>query len=88
MKAAMYLGGTRGYQSAVYRPGVGWSGTDRHHRVGRQPRAFKADRRPQVHPLTVAYRRRPGLRARALIVSSVIVVATVLAVVLTGGARF
>jgi hypothetical protein len=84
MKAA-YLGGTRGHQSAVYRPGTGWSGRDRHWRVGRQPQAFKKDRHALVCPLTVAHRRRPGLRTKMLIVSSVAVVAALLVLVLYGG---
>jgi len=87
MKAA-YLGGTRGYQSAVYRPGAGWSGTDRRRRFGRQPLAAKQGRHVRVCPLTVAYRRRPGLRTKTFIVSSILVVATALTVVLSGGAQF
>lgn len=82
-----YLGGTRGYQSAVYRPGTGWSGTDRRRHFGRQPLAFKKDRHVCVCPLTVAHRRRPGLRTKTLIVSSVVTVAALLTVVLSGGAR-
>ena len=82
-----YLGGTRGHQSAVYRPGTGWSGTDRRRHFGRQPLAFKKDRQVRVCPLTVSHRRRPGLRTKTFIVSSVVTVATVLTLVLSGGAR-
>ena len=87
MKVA-YLGGTRGYQSPVYRPGTGWSGTDRRRRFSRQPLAYKKDVHVRVCPLTVAHRRRPGLRTKTFIVSSVVVVATALTVVLSGGAQF
>ncbi len=87
MKAA-YLGGTRGYQAAVYRPGTGWSGCDEGRRFGRQPRAFKNEGRLHVCPLAMAYRRRPGLRTKTLIVTSVIAVAALLTMVLSGGAQF
>lgn len=87
MKVA-YLGGTRGYQSAVYRPGVGWSGTGPRRRFV-LPRTASTKGRPvRVCPLTVARRRRPGLRTKTFIVASVVALATVLTVVLSGGARF
>jgi hypothetical protein len=91
MKAA-YLGGTRGHQAAVYRPGTGWSGSGEGsgegRRFRRQPRAFKNDGRLQVYPVAMAYRRRPGLRTKTIIVTSVIAVAAVLTMVLSGGAQF
>ena len=87
MKTA-YLGGTRGHQAVVYRPGTGWSGSDQGRRFGRQPRAFKSDGRLRVCPLTTVDRRRPGLRTKALIVAAVLVVTTLLAMVLSGGAQF
>ena len=87
MKAA-YLGGTRGHQAAVYRPGTGWSGSGEGRRFRRQPRAFKNDGRLHVYPLAMAYRRRPGLRTKTIIVTSVIAVAAVLTMVLGGGAQF
>jgi hypothetical protein len=83
-----YLGGMRGYQSAFYRPGQGWSEYDHHRRFGLQPVAVKTGRHVRVAPLTVAYRRRPGLGTRTLIVSSVLVVGALLALVLSGGAPF
>jgi hypothetical protein len=84
---AAYLGGTRGYQSAIYRPGTGWSGTDHRPRFGRQPLALKHDRCAHLCPLAVAHRRRPGLRTKALIVSTVALVAALLTIVLSGGAQ-
>jgi hypothetical protein len=87
MKVA-YVGGTKGYQGAIYRPGAGWIGPDRRRRFSFQPLAFKKNRLVHVCPLTVAHRRRPGLRTRTFIVSSVVLVAAVLTVVLSGGARF
>jgi hypothetical protein len=87
MKVA-YVGGTGGYRGAVYRPGTGWSGTDRRRRFSFRPLAFKKERLVRVCPLTVAHRQRPGLRTRTLIVTMVVAVATVLTVVLSGAARF
>ncbi len=86
MKAA-YLGGVRGHQAAVYRPGTGWSGIDQGRRFGRQPQAFKNDGRLHVSPLATAHRRRPGLRTKTLIISGVVAVATLLTMVLSGGAQ-
>ena len=86
MKAA-YLGGLRGHQAAVYRPGAGWSGNDQVRRFGRQPRAFKNDGHLHVCPLTTTHRRRPGLRAKTLIVSAVLALATLLTMVLSGAAQ-
>lgn len=87
MKAA-YLGGVRGHQAAVYRPGTGWSGNEHVRRFGLQPRAFKNDGHLHVCPLAMAERRRPGLLAKTLIVLSVVVVAALLAMVLGGGSPF
>jgi hypothetical protein len=87
MKTA-YLGGTRGHQAAVYRPGTGWIGSDQGRHFGRQPRAFKSEGRLCVCPLTMVDRRRPGLRTKALVVLAVLVVTTLLAMVLNGGAQF
>jgi hypothetical protein len=87
MKVA-YVGGTGGYRGAVYRPGTGWSGADRRRRFSFRPLAFKKERLVRVCPLTVVHRRRPGLRTRALVVTSVVAVATVLTVVLSGAAQF
>jgi hypothetical protein len=84
---AAYLGGTRGYQSVIYRPGTGWTGTDRRPRFGRQPLARKQDRRAHLCPLAVAQRRRPGLRTKALIVSTAALVAALLTIALSGGAQ-
>jgi hypothetical protein len=86
MKAA-YLGGDRGHQAAVYRPGSGWSGTEQVRRFGRQPQAFKRDGRLHVSPLATAHRRRPGLRTKTLIVTGAVVVATLLAMVFSGGVQ-
>lgn len=86
MKAG-YLGGTRGYQSAVYRPGAGWTSRQRHVHLGLQPAAHSPIRGCHVSPLTVAHRRRPGLPTKAFVISAVILVAMLLTVVLTGLAQ-
>lgn len=87
MKAA-YLGGTRGHQSAMYRPGAGWSRIERRRKFGRNPLAAARGGAARVTPLSVAYRRRPGLLARALIVSTVVLVAVLMAMVLSGVTLF
>ena len=87
MKAA-YVGGTRGYRSAMYRPGSGWTVTQRRFPSGRKILSFRKDRYVSTCPLAVARRRRPGPGTKTLIVASVVVVATVLAVVLGGVSRF
>jgi hypothetical protein len=86
MKPA-YLGGVRGYQSAVYRPGMGWTGYETHRHTGHQPAVFRKDRALHVCPITVATRRRPGLKTKTAIVASIISIAGVLALVFTGVAQ-
>ncbi len=83
-----YLGGNRGHQAVVYRPGTGWSGSHQGRHLGRQPRAFKSDGRLRVCPLTMVDRRRPGLRTKALVVAAVLVVTTLLAMVLGAATQF
>ncbi|NLE11797.1 MAG: hypothetical protein GX630_09845 [Actinobacteria bacterium] len=87
MKPA-YLGGVRGYQSAVYRPGVGWNGVATHHHPARQPAVLRKNRSMRVAPLEVAYQRRPGFKARAAIIASIATVASVLALVFVSSAQF
>lgn len=88
MKPA-YLGGVRGYRSAIYRPGMGWSGGETHrHVISRQPAVFKKNRPVHLSPLTVAHQRRPGLKARAAIVAAVASVAGLLAIAFVGSAQF
>ena len=87
MKSA-YLGGTRGHQAAVYRPGIGWSGSDQVRYFRRQPRAFKSDGHLHVTPLTMVHRRRPGLRTKTFIVTTVAAVAALMTMVLSGGVKF
>ena len=81
-----YLGGVRGYQSAVYRPGMGWTGYETHRHWGHQPAVFKksAGRAMHISPLAVATRRRPGLKTKTAIVASVMTIAGVLALIFTG----
>jgi hypothetical protein len=88
MKPA-YLGGVRGYQSAVYRPGTGWTGYESHHYGGHQPAVFKKSQSRAMHisPLAVATRRRPGVKTKTAIVASVVSIAGVLALVFTGVAQ-
>lgn len=87
MKPA-YLGGVRGYQSAVYRPGMGWTGYETHRHAVHQPAVFKKNEPLHVSPLAVATRRSPGLRTKTAIVASVATIAGLLALVFTGVAQF
>jgi hypothetical protein len=82
MKAA-YLGGTRGYQSAYYRPGYGWTGTDRRRRYGRN-RPVLATAGVRIYPLAMSRPRRPGLITRAVILTLVVAISLAMAVVLGG----
>ena len=84
----VYLGGVRGYQSAVYRPGVGWSGGEIHRHHSRQPAVFKGNQSMHVSPLAVAYRRRPGLKTKTTILACMAVLAGLLTLVLSGVAQF
>jgi hypothetical protein len=86
MKAA-YLGGTRGYQSTLYRPGYGWSGTDRRRRFGRS-RPVLAGGSARLSPLAITHRRRPGILTKMVILTVVVAVSLALAVVLGGLSLF
>lgn len=82
----VYLGGVRGYQSAVYRPGTGWSGMETHRHLGTRRAPVRTAR--IACPLTVTERRRPGARTKVAIVAIMATVAGVLTLVLGGGAHF
>ena len=79
-----YLGRMRGYQTAVYRPGRGWTSRRSAIRFGRRSRAFYLDGTFKVAPLTVARRRQPGLGTHITIVASVIVAALLVGLSLGG----
>ncbi len=82
----VYLGGVRGYQSAVYRPGEGWTGIHTHRHFGsRRPPVRTA---PLAYPLTVTQQRRPGARTKVAIVAIMVTVAAVLTLVFAGGVQF
>ena len=80
MKAA-YLGGTRGYQSAYYRPGSGWTGTDRRIRFGRTRPVLAMGIGARITPLAMARPRRAGLVTKAVILALVVAIALAMAVV-------
>ncbi|MBN1320676.1 MAG: hypothetical protein JXA87_07545 [Thermoleophilia bacterium] len=84
----VYLGGVRGYQSAVYRPGMGWSATETHRHHGHRPPAPKANQPMRVSPLAVASRRGPGVRTKTAIVAVMVALAGVLTLVLSGAVQF
>lgn len=83
-----YLGGVRGYQSAVYRPGMGWTGYETHRHAGHQPAVFRKNQPLHVSPLAVATRRRPGFKTKTAIVASIATIASMLALIFTGIAQF
>jgi hypothetical protein len=81
---AVYLGGVRGHQSAVYRPGAGWSGIESHRRSRRQPAISLKKPMICACPLTVVRPRRPGLKTKTAIIAVMISLAGLLAIVLSG----
>ncbi len=83
----VYLGGVRGYQSAVYRPGAGWSGGDIHRRPVHQPAVHNRPVAFCASPLSVAQRRRPGLKTKTAIIAIMLVIASLLAIVMSGVAQ-
>ncbi len=83
----VYLGGMRGHQSAFYRPGTGWSGGQSHHHSLRQPAVYKRSLTVCASPLSVARRRRPGLRTKTAIVAVLVAIAGLLAIVLSGATQ-
>lgn len=82
----VYLGGVRGYQSAVYRPGAGWTGAETHRHFGSRRAPVRTV--SLAYPLTVTRRRRPGARTKVAIVAIMATVAGVLTLVFGGGAQF
>jgi len=83
-----YLGGTRGSQSSIYRPGTGWSQVDRRISLRRCPPDSMKHSGICLQPMTISQKRRPGIGAKLLIVTTVVLVALLLAVVLGSGLRF
>ena len=84
---AVYVGGVRGYQPAVYRPGAGWTTSSAYPRTVRGSSVFSHRQHANAYPLTVARRRRLSLRARIGLLAFVVIVVALLAVVLRGGAQ-
>jgi hypothetical protein len=66
---------------------MGWTGVESHRHSGHQPAVFKKNRSPHVCPLTVATRRRPGLKTKTAIIATIAAVASLLTIVLTGAAQ-
>jgi hypothetical protein len=66
---------------------MGWSGADSRWHVRRQPAVFKRSQTLRVCPLTVARRRRPGLKTKTVIIATIAAVAGLLTLVLTGAAQ-
>ncbi len=83
----IYLGGVRGYQSAVYRPGVGWSGTEIRRHTARRPAA--PARKPAVSPylLTLSRKQRPGTKTKVAILATMVALVAIMALVFAGGAQ-
>ena len=86
MKPA-YMGGVRGYQSAVHRPGVGLSDLESRRRPLREPAVFTKSRVANARPLEEVCRRR-GFRAKAAFIASVATVAAMVAIAFVGSAQF
>ena len=86
MKPA-YLGGVRGYQSAVHRPRLGLSDAESRLTM-REPTVLRRPRPIQTSPLDELYRRRPGFRTKAFFIASFVTVAGLLAIAFVGSAQF
>lgn len=85
----VYLGGVRGYQSAVYRPGTGWSAAAETHRHrGYRSPAPMANQPMHVSPLAVVRRPGPGIRTKTAIVAVLVALAGMLTLVLSGAVQF
>ena len=83
MKAA-YLGGSRGYSSANYRPGIGWMGPGRrgHHGYPRPAVAVRGG--VHISPLSTASPRHSGLMRKAVILTLIVAISLAMAIVLGG----
>jgi hypothetical protein len=86
MKPA-YLGGVRGYQSAVHRPSLGLSDAESR-RTMREPAVLRRTQPIQASPLDDVYRRRAGFRKKAFFIASFATVAGLLAIAFVGSAQF
>lgn len=84
---AVYVGGVRGYQPAIYRPGMGWTTSSAGHQTVRGSAVFSHRRYVNACPLAVARRRRLGLRARVGLSALIITVVVLLLLALRGGAQ-
>jgi hypothetical protein len=82
MKAA-YVGSVRGYQSPIYRPGIGWTGGS----AGRGPAVFARRRSTGIGPFTISQHRRTSFRTKVLIVSVAVTIIALLAILYGGGAQ-
>jgi hypothetical protein len=83
----VYLGGVRGYQAAVYRPGSGWTVADNRGHAHHQPAVLRKSQTPRVCQLAVARRHRPGLITRTAIVAVMAALVGFLTLVLSGVAQ-
>lgn len=86
MKPA-YMGGVRGYQSAVHRPGMGLSDKQSRRPV-REPAVFKRSTAVSASPLDEICRRRRGFRVKTAFIASLATVAAMVALAFVGGAQF
>jgi len=83
----VYLGGVRGYQSAVYRPGVGWGGAETYAHPHHPPAILRKSQALHMCPVTVARRHRPGMVTRTAIIAVLFALAGFLTLVLSGVAQ-
>jgi hypothetical protein len=84
----VYLGAVRGYQSPVYRPGMGWSTSDTGRQTSRGSAVFTGRKSAHVCPFAVVERRNTGLRTKAAIIAVLVAVAALLALLFGGIAQF
>ncbi|NLV72360.1 MAG: hypothetical protein GXY46_07110 [Actinobacteria bacterium] len=83
----VYVGGVRGYRSAIYRPGEGWSGDGIRRFTGLRLAAPGRNLASFPCPLTVSRQRRPGVKTKVAILAGMIAIAAMLALVFAGSAQ-
>ena len=81
-----YMGGVRGYQSAVHRPGMGPGGSMNRRRLVHEPAVFKKSRAATLDSHEEVRRR--GFRTKAAFIASFATVAAVVAIAFVGSAQF
>lgn len=81
-----YMGGVRGYQSAIHRPGMGPGDPMSRRRLVHEPAVFKKSRAASAGSHDEVRRR--SFRTKAAFIASFATVAAVVAIAFVGSAQF